>query len=311
MSVDVIIPVRNGGKYILDCLESILKQSRFDFISRVIVVNDGSTDNTEEIVKSFKPKMNNLELFTTEPQGLSAARNFGLLRASACFVAFLDSDDLWHREKIAVHERHLLEHPTCVYSFSHSLEFLDGTDEFKIQGVNSVAPSFDAMLLQKYRIFGSGSSIFADREFLLSKSGFDESLQYGEDWDFWLKLATTQLPCELSVIGTLIRIHPRSMQNSQQKGAKRFLNSEIHFYEWEKYPEIQNSEYFPASVIMVLWAEIKKNLSFNFLFNNDLRDYHLASHLKILEKAGLGNARFFKFRIFVLRMLYFVKDHTR
>lgn len=308
MNVDVVIPVRNGERFIFDCLQSIRDQTRLDFIRRVIVVNDGSTDNTERVVIEFQSKLANLELFNTDPHGLSAARNFGLRQASSRFVAFLDSDDMWHRDKMAIHERHLLEHPACVFSFTHSLEFLHGTQDFKFQGENSTDASFINMLLQRFRVYGSGSSVLVGREFLLTKAGFDESLKYGEDWDLWLKLARSQVPCELKEVGTIIRVHPESMQNTQNKGFKRFSNSEIHFYEWEKYPEVLEVEDFDISVVKVLWAEIRRNSLLRNFLNNALRDYHQSAHPIVLEKVRLDKVRFFKFRIFIFRIAIFLRE---
>lgn len=305
MSVDVVIPIRNGEVFIADCLESIHQQSRFDFINRILVINDGSTDKSAEVAEGFKSKLANLEVFTVEPIGLSGARNFGLAMASATHVAFLDCDDLWLQHKIKYHEEHLLAHPSCLFSFTASLQFQDGSNTTEPQGINIVSPTFESILLQKFRIYGSGSSVFANREFLISKGGFDETLTFGEDWDLWLRMAEEQLPCEIYSIGTKIRIHPSSMQRKKKIGDKRFLNSDIHFYEWEKYPSIFANRDFQSVAIGILWAEIRRNFNLKFVLGNDLHDFHRKRHRVALDKIGLFDTRFFKIKVFAKRVIKF------
>lgn len=305
MNVDVVIPIRNGEVFIADCLESIHQQNRFDFINRILVINDGSTDKSAEIAEGFKSKLANLEVFTIEPIGLSGARNFGLAMASATHVAFLDCDDLWFQHKMKHHEEHLLAHPSCLFSFTASLQFQDGSNITEPQGLNVVSPTFESILLQQFRIYGSGSSVFSNREFLISKGGFDETLTYGEDWDLWLKLAVEQLPCEIQSTGTMIRVHPSSMQRKKKVGDKRFSNSEIHFYEWEKYPVIFANDDFQSVAIGILWAEIRRNFNLMFAFDNDLRDFHRMRHGVALAKLGLFDTRFFKIKVFTTRAINF------
>jgi hypothetical protein len=92
--VSVVIPLYNKGNYIARTLDSVLKQSFSDF--EVIVVNNGSTDGSEEIVKSFSDPR--LRLISQQNAGVSAARNRGIMEAKSDFVAFLDADDQWHPE---------------------------------------------------------------------------------------------------------------------------------------------------------------------------------------------------------------------
>ena len=89
--VSVIVPVYNVEKYITKCLTSLINQTLDDI--EIIIVNDGSTDNSEQIVKQFKRSHNNIIYVTKENGGLSSARNFGLIYATGEYIAFLDSDD--------------------------------------------------------------------------------------------------------------------------------------------------------------------------------------------------------------------------
>ena len=91
MLISVIIPVYNVEKYVRECLESVVNQTIKDI--QIIVVNDGSTDKSREILEEYKNKYNNIIIVDKENEGLGAARNTGLQYALGEYVAFLDSDD--------------------------------------------------------------------------------------------------------------------------------------------------------------------------------------------------------------------------
>ena len=89
--VSIIIPVYNCEKYVLECLKSIACQTFGNF--EALVVNDGSDDNSENIIMNFVDKDNRFKLLTKENSGQSSARNLGLRLAKGKYIAFLDSDD--------------------------------------------------------------------------------------------------------------------------------------------------------------------------------------------------------------------------
>ena len=89
--VSVIVPVYNVEKYITRCLTSLVNQTIDDL--EIILVNDGSTDNSEKLIKQFKKDYKNIIYVKKENGGLSSARNFGLIYATGEYIAFLDSDD--------------------------------------------------------------------------------------------------------------------------------------------------------------------------------------------------------------------------
>jgi len=104
--VSIIIPVYNGEKYIAEAIESALGQTYRNF--EIIVVNDGSNDNSYEKIKPFLPSV---KYIFQENQGVAAARNTGIKNSSGELVAFLDQDDLWLPEKLEVQVNYLLQNP--------------------------------------------------------------------------------------------------------------------------------------------------------------------------------------------------------
>ena len=100
-SVDVVIPAYNAGKYITETLQSIANQDAI--INCIIVVNDGSTDDTQVRVLEFSkstPQLN-IVLVNQQNMGLSAARNTGIRLSKSDYIAFLDADDVWQHNKLS------------------------------------------------------------------------------------------------------------------------------------------------------------------------------------------------------------------
>lgn len=91
IDLSIIIPAYNCEKYIERCIKSIIEQSN-DFVE-IIIINDGSTDNTQQICEGFAPKHNNIKIINQENRGVSYSRNIGIQNACGKYVMFVDSDD--------------------------------------------------------------------------------------------------------------------------------------------------------------------------------------------------------------------------
>lgn len=104
--ISVIIPVYNTEKYIEKCLESLAKQEMQDF--EVIVVNDGSTDNSENVIKNYMQSSKlNIKYLEKENGGLASARNYGVEKASGKYISFLDSDDYLDKNLFSELEKYI------------------------------------------------------------------------------------------------------------------------------------------------------------------------------------------------------------
>ncbi|MCK5595776.1 glycosyltransferase family 2 protein, partial [bacterium] len=113
--ISVIIPAFNRANLLKKAIESVLSQTYQGF--ELIIVDDGSTDNTYEIVSEFK---NDIIYIKQENRGAAAARNTGIKRAENKFLAFLDSDDCWDKEKLAIQIDEMQKNPS--YLVSHTQE---------------------------------------------------------------------------------------------------------------------------------------------------------------------------------------------
>ena len=179
-TVTVVIPTRDRAQLVARAIESVLAQTRG--AEEVIVVDDGSTDATEEVVRGFS----GVRYERTPPRGVSAARNHGIRLASGDWLAFLDSDDEWLPEKLGKQLEALAaqgEHLVC------------HTDEIWIRNGRRVNPR------RRHRKHGgwmfrhclplcaiSPSSVMIHRSVFDRVGLFDEDLPACEDYDLWLRI---------------------------------------------------------------------------------------------------------------------------
>jgi glycosyltransferase involved in cell wall biosynthesis len=212
--VSVIIPTYNRGWVIKDAIESVLAQDFKDF--ELIVVDDGSTDHTPEILISYQK---DVRIIRQNNQGVSAARNRGIETASGRFIAFLDSDDLWLPQKL-----------------SHQVEFFNATPGALICQTEEIWIRNDIRVNPKKRhkklsgmIFEpslalcliSPSAVMLQRK-LFDKVGiFDEKLPACEDFDLWLRISC-RYPVYLIDIPLIIKRGGHGDQLSRKPGLDKF-----------------------------------------------------------------------------------------
>ncbi|HXH85418.1 MAG TPA: glycosyltransferase family A protein, partial [Nitrospira sp.] len=111
--VSVVIPVFNGERFIGDAIQSALDQTFKNF--EIIVVDDGSTDQTEKIVRQFSDRV---AYHRQENRGAGVARNLGVTCASGEWIAFLDADDIWYSQKLAAQFEAVAMNPAIGFVYS-------------------------------------------------------------------------------------------------------------------------------------------------------------------------------------------------
>ncbi len=117
--ISVMMPTYNNAKYISQAIESIYAQNYSNM--EIIVVDDGSTDNTKEILKQYK----DIKYFYTEHKGIPFARNIALENSKGEYIAFLDSDDYWLPNKLNTQMQYFKEHPDCEIVFTKYENFFE------------------------------------------------------------------------------------------------------------------------------------------------------------------------------------------
>lgn len=183
-TISVIVPAYNAEQTILETINSVLQQTFSDF--ELIVINDGSTDRTLELLSTVKDTR--LKIFSYLNGGVPVARNYGLSHAIGDFIAFLDADDLWTPDKLELQLATLQQHPEAgvVYSWAYYM------DE-KGESFHADSPIFfegnvySQLLLRDFIVSGSNCTI--RREAIKSVGEFDSSIPGADDWDYWIRLA--------------------------------------------------------------------------------------------------------------------------
>jgi glycosyltransferase involved in cell wall biosynthesis len=187
--ITVIVPCYMSEKYILITLESILNQTCLPH--EVIIVDDGSTDKTVELVNIFSslhPELN-IKLFKNKHKGAGSARNTGLKNSNTKWVAFLDSDDIWENNKIEKVEKYIENNPGKNFICHSELNIkIDGTS--KLNDYATYLNTEKNFIEQLYnRNCFSTSAVVCHTKLLLNYDGFDESFKSSQDFELWLRIS--------------------------------------------------------------------------------------------------------------------------
>jgi len=179
-TVSVIIPTHNRAGFVTEAIGSVLAQSYQDF--ELIIVDDGSEDNTRKTIERFAGR---IRYQYQENHGISHARNTGLHLAQAPYIAFLDSDDLWIRDKLARQIEHMENHPDHLLCHTDEIWIRNGVrvNPKKIHGKHSGWIFSYCVPLCMISL----SSALMKRELLDRVGIFDETLPVCEDYDLWLR----------------------------------------------------------------------------------------------------------------------------
>ncbi|MHC5768216.1 MAG: glycosyltransferase family 2 protein [Nostoc sp.] len=184
--VSIVIPAYNSLKFLPETMESVFKQTFKDF--EVLVVNDGSSDDTEHWVSQIADPR--FKLITQENQGLSGARNTGIAHASGEYIAFLDADDLWEPTKLEKQVLCLEENSEIglVYTW---VALIDENGNFTGRVFKNYAENDVWHKLIEHNIVESGSVAMVRRQCFDTCGVFDRNLRsFVEDWDMWLRIAS-------------------------------------------------------------------------------------------------------------------------
>ncbi|WP_160724887.1 glycosyltransferase family 2 protein [Bacillus sp. USDA818B3_A] len=180
MSITVVIPTYNRANKINKSIESVMEQTYP--VDEIIIVDDFSTDHTEQVVRSF----NNEKIkyvVNSFKKGANGARNTGIMMAKGQYIAFQDSDDRWLPEKIAKQYHYMMEHPSVDLCFC-SMDLIGS--KRGIVPKRQVTPKEMATQLEKGN-FISTQTIFTKNNVAKSIL-FDEDLKRFQDWDFVLRV---------------------------------------------------------------------------------------------------------------------------
>ena len=229
--VSVIIPCYNHGQYLDEAVDSVLAQTFQDF--EIIIVNDGSTDNTRDVANELIKSDPRITYYFQENQGLSASRNKGFALAKGEFIQFLDADDLITENKFELQLECFRNNPLIDVCYTNYQVFDSQTGERK--GRTSPAFSSDFPLNEFIFRWERGFSIPIHcslfRKSVFSQTPFcgvpfNESLTAKEDWVMWVGLASKNIKFHfLDIDCALYRSHSNNMCKDNHKMGVAFLKA--------------------------------------------------------------------------------------
>lgn len=215
--VSVIIPSYNTARFILETLESVLAQTWEH--KEIIVVDDGSTDETADLLAPYKGRIHSIY---QENRGLGGARNTGIRAAQGELFAFLDADDLWlpeflERQLLALHDRPGVDILYTWWSFIDQ-QGNDLPEEGRYAGRGNLFT--EIVLSNRFPVMAA----LVPRRCIEASGGFDEDRLISEDWDFWLRLAQLGFTCDVQPLALVkYRFHGTNMTLNVARSHQRYL----------------------------------------------------------------------------------------
>ena len=175
--ISIIVPCYNQAQYLDECLQSVLDQTYPNW--ECIIVNDGSPDNTEDVVKKWLANDSRYKYFYKENGGVSAARNFGIERAKGEWILPLDGDDYIGNNYLELGSNHFAEDDLKVI-YCNAKKFGAITKKWELQEFSLQQLATDNMIF---------CCAFFRKKDWLRVGGYDENLKIGyEDWEFWISI---------------------------------------------------------------------------------------------------------------------------
>lgn len=287
--VSVIIPNYNHARYLPDAIDSILAQTYQNF--EIIVVDDGSKDNSREVGARYGEKINYIY---QENAGLSAARNTGLRRAHGEFIGLLDADDMYEPAFMATLVNFLTQHPQydgvyCGY------QFVDD-DGFALPQIENRVIASDKL----YKAMWGGNfwvpeSVLMRRGCYETAGPYDQTLKACEDWDVWLRILEKHPIAGVADVLIRHRVLPGSMSsdpirmlvNRIKVTENRFgtLDSPMPFAA-EKIKWIYAQNYFVSAIEYVQFGDLEKAYE---LFEKAVKlDPEMLTHTGTFYELGVG-----------------------
>jgi glycosyltransferase involved in cell wall biosynthesis len=262
--ISVIIPTLNSARFVGEAIDSVLKQSVS--VCEILVVDGGSTDGTQELVRAKSPLV---QVLSQEGRGRAGARNTGLRRAAGDFIALLDSDDLWVADKLAAQIDFLCEHQEVEFVFGDMANFTGNESEdvpeilhAEVHDYLKHNPANPARMLEcllKVNLIPTSSVLFK-RSCLQSVGFMNEEFTHCEDYEYWLRFAENSRMGFLSQILVRRRLHgSNAMNNAYVANCQGALEL---FIQWRKKsnlaPDIDR-------VLLQRMALVRYNLSSHLL----------------------------------------------
>jgi glycosyltransferase involved in cell wall biosynthesis len=226
----VLVPVYNQAQFLGEALDTLIAQTDPDW--EAIVVNDGSTDDTPEVIQTYTEKDRRFRAIHKENGGVGSALNAGLQKARGQWICWLSSDDLFDIRKLAIHREWISRYPDCRLFYTHFRYLHHATGKLVEPWLRTISDK-EWQLLEMLRLnYIHGNSICVQREAWARAGTFDEGLRYGQDYDMWLRLLALYPATFIPHRTCVTRLHelqttrtfPKACHFDSAKAAINFIN---------------------------------------------------------------------------------------
>ncbi|MGB6269437.1 MAG: glycosyltransferase family 2 protein [Olleya sp.] len=272
----VVIPLYNKENYILNTLKSVLNQSFQDF--EIIIVDDGSTDKSLDLIRSFKTEK--IQLIKQNNQGASITRNNGINAAKGNYIATLDADDIWQ-------PNHLEALKLCIESCENAVLFctnyqIKRNKDLTTPAVFNFEYDKDCLIIDDFfkaniiNFIPTSSSVAFKKEAFLNLEGYNTKLRTGQDIDLWIKFG---------LLGT-IAFNPKITMTYNLFDASSLSNSD---YNTDRYQLITNyTEEEKQNASLKLYLDINRYaLAIRYKLQGNSKNFN-----KIKKEIDLNNLNF-------------------
>ena len=260
--VSVVIPTYNSSKWIIETIESVINQSYKNL--EIVIVDDGSSDDTEIVLANFIQNNNNVEIqyFKISNSGPACARNFGVSKCKGDFIAFLDSDDLWLKEKIHIQIEYFLTYPD-VDLLTTNVEIIDKKGTHIGYSRKKFPRKTDNLYLYYFsgRITMNTPTIMVKKNVFLDIGGFNQNMIHREDHYFLMCVSRQYKIININKFLVKRRVHSESISfdyksftNDPHSLIKSYYQKRMSFYD----------------VVRTTFQYIPKKL-----FNKEISKFHL------------------------------------
>src|SRR5437667_2770841 len=216
--VSVIIPTYNRAAYLPEAVESVFQQTYDNW--ELIIVDDGSTDGTRDYLRQLKRDRLRI-IDTTHCANPARLRNLAIAQAHGKYLAFLDDDDLWMPEKLAIQIPDLQAHPDHRWSYTACRRIDTGGSELSLHPWRLhegwILPQLIAL-----DAWIAVPAVVVEAEAMAQIGGFDETLRFCEDYDAWLRLAGAFQARAISDVLVTLRTHPGNMSLARSEWQEHF-----------------------------------------------------------------------------------------
>jgi glycosyltransferase involved in cell wall biosynthesis len=214
--ITVMMPCFNAEHYITDAIESVLTQTFKDF--EFLIINDGSTDRTNELIKSFKDER--IVIIDQENQGVAVALNNGLKYASAPYIARFDADDICFPERLKKQYHFMISNPDCIVSGSGA-EYIDNSGNYIFTHFPQFTTHDEIQRLPYNFCPFIHASVMYKKE-LISRIGYNKNAHSFEDHLLWLQVKDMGKMCNMPDPLISVRLNPGSLTMDERKRSKGF-----------------------------------------------------------------------------------------